>query len=121
MAHLKTRKELEPWVKKIEGKQSTKAGFWTHIDELLTFLYNNYPVEMIEHENYCKMRKDLSINKFGATKEKDERMIGSPPDRLFYLLYKIYDGLQSVPFKSQQEFWREFYRHYPQFAYAKVV
>lgn len=115
------REKKRQWINRIDGKQSTKDGFWKHVDEMLEFLYKEFPIEMIDHEVKCDFQRALSKNKYHSNTDMSARTIGSPPERLYSLLHKIYNQLEDVPYPSQKEFWRAFYKRYPQFSYADKI
>lgn len=103
----------------LTGKRSGKSGFWEHVDELLAFLYEMWPLELIDLEMEAKRERETSYNKFHSNKDLSQRIIGSPPFRLVVLLDKIYG--KDLPYKDYNTMWREFFKRYPQFSYAEKI
>jgi hypothetical protein len=103
----------------VDMKATNKAEFWEHVDYMLALLYKLYPLEMIEMENAAKMNRDLSMNKFHATKNLSSRIMGTFPPRLYGLINKIYG--EELPYQSEKEMLVQFFKRYKQFSYAEKI
>lgn len=103
----------------LNGKRSGKSGFWEHVEEMLAFLYEVHPLEMIDLEHHAKNEKSNSLNKFHSNKAMSERTMGAMPPRLGLLIDKIYGD--EVPYANKGLMWREFFRRFPQFSYAEKI
>lgn len=109
------RKEYDRLVDFIIIK-SGRGGVWEVVDAILVFMNRHFPREIRDVVNDVKKDRELSYNRFGATKDMTLRKLGSVPPRLENLLFRAYDGNWPMPSKK---FRREFFRRYPQFAVAQ--
>jgi len=91
------------------------------MDDMLGFLYENYPVEMIQHEKEVERTKAQSINAYHANLKKDARIMGSPPERFYGMIIKFTDIFKEMPYKSEHDFWVAFFKRYKQFSYAEKI
>lgn len=116
-----THQKADEFVKSLDLKGTSKSNFWEIMDDMLAFLYVNYPVEIVEHQEACALRRNSSVNVFHSNKDMSERILGSPPERFYWMICKYTNSFKEIPYKSVDEMWADFFRRYKQFSFAQKI
>lgn len=118
---LKRKQKADGFLNKLNLKSTSKVAFWEVLDDMLAYLYQNFTEEIIEHELDVKSIREASINKYHASQNKGERLMGSFPMR-FYNMIRLYtNNFQEMPYKNTHDFHTAFFKRYKQFSYAEVI
>jgi hypothetical protein len=101
-----------------------KEGFWETIDIMMRYFYSGKNPTALEEiraiENEVKLSREVSMNKFNATKDMSARRLGLIPTRIYVALKRIYGGSHNLPM-PEREFQHKFFRKYPQFRISEKI
>ncbi|SRR5258706_10463888 len=99
-------------------KVVTHENLWYSIDEVMKWLYRNYPEDMAYLEKVAKTKRDTSFDKFGSARDEkgkkqgDMRDLGVMPSIFSEIIAKFFgDPLQDKG--NKKKFYRAFFKKYP--------
>lgn len=107
-------------------KTVNKENFWYSVEEVMKWLYKNYPEDMAFLEEMAKNKRAAHYDKFGRAKndqgktDNNMRDLGIIPSIFSDMITKFYGG--AIDDKGDKiKFYRTFFKKYPTLRTAQKI